>query len=190
MWLTIPVKKGKTIFVTPITDDKWRVKHRKALEQAYGLWINTPESKWLDIVLGDTTDQLCKALHIDTPRVTSTGLGGEEMGHKSELVLELCLNVGATQYLSGPFGRSYLDVPAFDQAGIEVLFHDYPSDGDNGLSAVHHLFTGAVKWAKTSLDYSQPSEAEEAPRVPLPALVDQDPGDQHQDPEVRILGLS
>ncbi len=175
MWLTIPVGKHRTIYTTGIAGDKWRDKHKKALEQAYGLWVVLPDSHWLDIVLAETTHQLCKGLHIDTPRVTSTGLGGEEMGHKSELVLELCRNVGADQYLSGPHGRDYLDIPAFTRAGIEVLYHDYPSDGDNGLSAVHHLFTGAVKWAKTSLDYSPPSEAAGA------YLVDQDPADQHQE---------
>ena len=77
--------------------------------------------------------------------------------------------VDMTQYLSGPQGRNYLDLPSFEKAGIEVLYHDYPSDGDNGLSAVHHLFTGAVKWEQTSLDYSLASEAAVAdPVAPLP----------------------
>jgi hypothetical protein len=105
------------------------------------------------------------------------------MGHKSELVLELCRNVGATQYLSGPQGRDYLDLPRFEKAGIEVLYHDYPHDGDNGLSAVHHLFTGAVKWAKTSLDYSLASEAAVAdPQDPHPDPADPEAADPTSEP--------
>ena len=33
--------------------------------------------------------------------------------------------VEANSYLSGPFGRDYLDLSAFDEAGINVDFHDY-----------------------------------------------------------------
>ena len=36
-----------------------------------------------------------------------------------------CREVGATTYLSGPFGRDYLDVERFERSGIRVLFHDY-----------------------------------------------------------------
>ena len=39
--------------------------------------------------------------------------------------MELCIKVGATTYLSGPFGRDYLDASAFEKAGIELLYHDY-----------------------------------------------------------------
>ena len=46
-------------------------------------------------------------------------------GRKSELVLNICKELGATEYLSGPFGRDYLDLPSFERAGIEVAFHDY-----------------------------------------------------------------
>jgi len=181
MWLTIPVEKGKPINQTRLARaGPWGLKHIKAQEQAYGSFIRLLYTDRLAPLLAHTTKQLLEALEITTPMVTSTGLGGVDMGRKSDLVLNLCRNVGATQYLSGPQGRAYLDVPAFDKAGIEVGYHDYPYDGDNGLSAVHHLFTGAVQWEQTSAHFSRDSEAEAAP-LPDHLL----PGDP--DP---ILGLS
>ena len=37
--------------------------------------------------------------------------------------------MGANTYLSGGFGREYLDIAAFERAAVEVVFHqyDYPS---------------------------------------------------------------
>ena len=46
-------------------------------------------------------------------------------GRKDELVLNLCQEVGATTYLSGPLGRHYLCEEKFREAGIEVIYHDY-----------------------------------------------------------------
>ena len=45
--------------------------------------------------------------------------------NKSDLVLTICQKFGATKYLSGPLGRDYLNIKDFDDAGIEVLYHDY-----------------------------------------------------------------
>ena len=39
--------------------------------------------------------------------------------------LNLCRHVGATPYISGPFGRDYLCEERFIQAGIEITYHDY-----------------------------------------------------------------
>jgi hypothetical protein len=46
-------------------------------------------------------------------------------GLKDELVLNLCLEVGATQYLSGPLGRQYLQEDSFAASGIELVYQDY-----------------------------------------------------------------
>lgn len=181
MWLTVPVEKGKPINETKIIGTTWKRKHEAALRQAY--------EYELDFGTGPS-DNLMRAVEAAlpwqfetraVPTTYSSWHGGSKLGVKSDLVLNLCKNVGADTYLSGPQGRNYLDLPAFDKAGIEVLYHDYPSDGDNGLSAVHHLFTGAVQWAKTSLDYSHHSEAEQDPGDHPDPLQDQDPGDQQED---------
>jgi hypothetical protein len=44
---------------------------------------------------------------------------------KSERLLELCRNLGATTYLSGPAAGDYLDVALFREAGIQVEWMDY-----------------------------------------------------------------
>ena len=46
-------------------------------------------------------------------------------GEKSELILNLCNEVSAKSYISGPLGRDYLDINSFKKAGIDVLFHNY-----------------------------------------------------------------
>jgi hypothetical protein len=62
-------------------------------------------------------------LGIETEIVRSSELEPTET--KSALILELCIKVAASVYLSGPFGREYLDLTAFESAGIRVAFHDY-----------------------------------------------------------------
>ena len=47
------------------------------------------------------------------------------VGAKSELVLNLCRAVSASHYISGPFGREYLDRSVFEEANIGLSFHDY-----------------------------------------------------------------
>jgi hypothetical protein len=49
----------------------------------------------------------------------------ESVGTKSALLANLCVEAGAQTYISGPFGREYIDRSVFERAGIELLFHDY-----------------------------------------------------------------
>lgn len=46
-------------------------------------------------------------------------------GTKSELVLDMCRQLGADTYIFGALGRDYADVAAFEQAGVEVRFQEY-----------------------------------------------------------------
>jgi hypothetical protein len=46
-------------------------------------------------------------------------------GVKGDLIFDLCRRTGATTYLSGPFGRDYLDEAVFQAAGIAVEYHDF-----------------------------------------------------------------
>ena len=64
------------------------------------------------------------ALGIRTPMVASSSL--KISGSKSDMVLNLCREAGADVYLSGDgASRSYLDVPAFERAGIRVLWQKF-----------------------------------------------------------------
>jgi hypothetical protein len=140
-WLTVPVStKGRSSKVT-IQDVEinnevpWGRKHWNTLQANYAraphfenhkpFFENVFQEPWERLLplLENTNSYLLDALDIRTPLVRSSELDPKE--RKSELVLELCKKVGATTYISGPFGRGYLDLPAFESANIEVVFHEY-----------------------------------------------------------------
>jgi hypothetical protein len=140
-WLTVPVAtKGRfgnlTLDQLELTaDEGWARKHALSISQNYrkanhfpAYWPAFEElyrRRWsrLADLAKEMTRRHLDALGIATPVEYSSSL--KVQGAKSELVLRLCQAVGATAYLSGPFGRSYLDLPEFQRAGIKVVFHDY-----------------------------------------------------------------
>ena len=84
------------------------------------------DARWEQLVpLNEAFIELCReALEITTPIVRSSHL--KITGAKSEMVLNMCKEVGAEAYLSGGgASRSYLDVAAFEKAGIRVLWQDF-----------------------------------------------------------------
>ncbi|TWO68956.1 WbqC family protein [Caenimonas sedimenti] len=139
LWLTVPVvgaSRQPAINAAEIdTTQGWQQRHRRTLEQAYGktphfaalagLLETSYGTPWtrLNDLLAVQRGWLLDALGIGTRIVTSSQLGVP--GSKSELILRLCEAVGATVYLSGPFGRDYLDASAFERSGIALRFHDY-----------------------------------------------------------------
>lgn len=141
MWLTIPVEKGKPINETRVTDGGWIRKHKAALRQAYGLTFHYSTHNMLTDHLYPTTRRLLEELGLHPSVLLSSRLGGERLGAKSDLVLNLCREVGATVYLSGVHGRDYLNLPSFEKVGIEVHFHEYPIE-QPVLSALHYLYGG------------------------------------------------
>jgi hypothetical protein len=140
-WLSVPLlTKGKfgdlAIDTIAIANERpWARKHWETLRLAYRkaphfadespYWEEVLGRRWerlIDLQRETLTHQL-DALDITTELRSSAELGVE--GAKAELVLNLCKAVGATVYLSGPLGRDYLDQADFDEAGIELRFHDY-----------------------------------------------------------------
>lgn len=141
-WLTIPVKTGGKFGYLPISDleidnaRNWSRKHAQALKSNYsqapffkahaGYFDGVYGKEWphLAPLAAETTKYLLDALEIRPQLVLASELKPE--GAKSQLVLDICRRVGATTYISGPFGRDYLNLAEFSSAGIKVLFHDYP----------------------------------------------------------------
>lgn len=140
-WLTVPLKtKGKfgelAIKDIEIANDlNWREKHWQTLRLNYGKARYAAEHlpffegiyarPWaqLNDLLRETTRYLIEKLGIRTPIVYSSEMKVE--GRKSDLVLNICRQVGATTYLSGALGKGYLDEPSFAQEGIKVCYQDY-----------------------------------------------------------------
>ena len=58
-------------------------------------------------------------LGIDTPYILSSELNVE--GSKSELLVNLCREVGASTYLSGQGGLDYLDLELFSGINVEIF---------------------------------------------------------------------
>lgn len=138
-WLTVPLcgnSPSKRIDEL-MTDEEsnWRLKHLRTLDQFYA---KTPffkeHRRWLESLLLEKTSSLLQTLlplasrlqaelGMNTPTVQASSLSVDST--KSQLILDLCLAVHATTYLSGPFGRTYLDLAAFAKQGVKVLFHTY-----------------------------------------------------------------
>lgn len=144
-WFTVPVVQRsqletiveKRIDNTTSGNDRWwGPKHYKTLCYAYREaphfdayaprlrdLLETPQERLLDLNLL-LLDFLRDAFDIRTPLALSSEIGAG--GRKSELLLNLCREVGATVFLGGLGGsRHYLDVEAFERAGIEVRWQNF-----------------------------------------------------------------
>lgn len=139
-WLTVPLKKGPSadnelICNVRINDNGWQKKHLKTLQQSYAKSLALIEHEvWLtDIyhhdwellaaLLKNTTQYILDYLEINTPVLYSSEMN--VAGHKSERILNFCKEVGADHYLSGPFGKDYLEDQQFEKNGISISYHDY-----------------------------------------------------------------
>jgi hypothetical protein len=73
--------------------------------------------------MGEVTGYLLEVFGIRTKIYFSSQMKGR--GKKDELVLNLCRELGATVYLSGPMGRKYLREELFGEHNIAVRYDDY-----------------------------------------------------------------
>lgn len=84
------------------------------------------ESRWerLSDLNGRLIGFCREALDIRTPLLASSTLS--IAGAKSDMVLNMCREAGATAYLAGDgASRRYLDVDAFERAGIRVIWQEF-----------------------------------------------------------------
>lgn len=142
-WLTIPVStKGKFGYL-PINQveisDKGRfiTKHLSSIRNSYSrsrmsdayfqdferIYSSSFGNPYLLPFINVVTEYQLSALEIDTKIIMSSSLNLKQS--KSDLILEICQALNASEYLSGPFGRQYLNLLSFQQAGIKVTYHEY-----------------------------------------------------------------
>jgi WbqC-like protein family len=140
-WLTVPIKTagrfGKlSISDLEIADEKpWAAKHWNTVRLSYSkapffqeharFFEDSYSRRWTRLadLLEATTDYLFNAFGIATKRYLASQL--KVGGKKDELVVNICRELGATVYLSGPLGRNYLREELFQEHGIAVQYHDY-----------------------------------------------------------------
>ncbi|ACB62659.1 WbqC-like family protein [Burkholderia ambifaria MC40-6] len=141
-WLTVPVRvKGRyhqSIRETEIDGTEWAEQHWMRLRQNYARAPHfaryAPELEALYLHgRHDTLSALNLAmltwvnrqLGIATRMSSSSDYTLE--GDRTDKLLNLCLQAGATEYLSGPAARDYLDESRFAAAQVAVRWFDYPA---------------------------------------------------------------
>ncbi|HEY2799101.1 MAG TPA: WbqC family protein [Chthoniobacterales bacterium] len=139
-WLTIAVEvKGRyhqKIKDTVINDSDWARKHWATIVHSYSraphfstyrelfenLYLGS-EEKMLSSINHRFLQALCQVLGISTPLTWS--MNYQLVGDKTERLVSLCRQAGATSYLSGPAAKAYLEEALFQNEGISVSYMDY-----------------------------------------------------------------
>jgi len=140
-WLTIPINTKGDETERPINeirlteDTNWKRKHFQALKSNYSrseyfkdhydFFEDVYRQDWQMLLpfITSINEYLFNLLKIKTKIIFSSSLN---LNHsKSELILEICKITKATKYISGPFGRDYLNKNSFSENNIDLEFHDY-----------------------------------------------------------------
>ena len=157
-WLTIPVKvTGKytqKIQETEIEDPNWAEKHWRVPCHAYARAKCFPEFKdcFQEAYLGSRHTLLSEVNHRFI-RVVTEILGIKTRlswsrdypcatADPTERLLAILRALGATEYLSGPSARAYLDVGRLELEGIKVTWMDY--SGYPAYEQLHPPFEHSV----------------------------------------------
>lgn len=139
-WLTIPVNVKRKFFQkinqTQISNPKWATEHWKALSQNYARAPHFLAYRKIfeNLYLGCTSlslsevnyrflSAICKLLHIKTRLSWSSDYRIIE--GKTERLIDLCQQAKATEYISGPSAKDYIDPVLFKKAGIKLTYMDY-----------------------------------------------------------------
>lgn len=141
-WLTIPVAvKGnfsQRIKNTQISDLRWSRKHWESIVHNYAkarcfdlyrelfedLYLGL-EEEFLSRVNYLFLTAICKMLGIETKISWSEDY--TLVDGKTERLVSICKQAGATTYISGPAARDYLDQTLFDEENIALEYMDYSS---------------------------------------------------------------
>ena len=163
-WLTVPVKvKGKyhqTIKETEIDGQDWAKKHWGAIMQNYK---KTPHYKeiaellepiylqghytHLSVLNRKLIEVICTYLNITTKITSSSDY--QLIDGKTERLVDLCVQAGATEYISGPAAKDYAEPSLFEDKAIKLSWFDYSGyneypqlwgDFEHGVTILDLLF--------------------------------------------------
>jgi hypothetical protein len=140
-WLTIPVRTagrlGQPIRDVEIADGGWSRRHWQAIQTHYRgarhfdelapalaeLYRQTGTERSLSRVNEIWLRAICDWLGLTT-RITRS-MDYELRGDRVDRLVDLCEQLGATEYLTGPSARAYLDEERFARRRIRVVWMDY-----------------------------------------------------------------
>jgi len=140
-WLTMPVKTAQKFGHLAINDIEinnntpWQKKHWNSI------FFNYKKSKYFDVYAEQLNqfyqqkwESLAQALkwqlnfHLSALSIDTSIIYSSEQNYqstKSSLVLDICKTNNASNYLSGIFGKDYLDLEQFNKQEINVKFQQY-----------------------------------------------------------------
>lgn len=140
-WLTISVEaKGhyeSAIDEIHIADPKWMDAHLATLKHVYGrasafsstwAWLEPAYEGLRGIPLLTTINERLMQAIMDKLGIVTPIRRSREFAPplgKNERLLSICKDLGATEYLSGPAARHYIDTDLWHAAGIDVKFKSY-----------------------------------------------------------------
>lgn len=137
-WLSIPVGQNisRRIRDVELPDDGWQERHWQTLAQNYR---TAPHFKTVAALLEPLyrgprfthlsplnrafIEAICGYLGVTTKITNSwdyTMIEG-----KTERLADLCVQAGASDYISGPAAREYIDPAAFEARGVRLHWFDY-----------------------------------------------------------------
>jgi hypothetical protein len=140
MWLTIPVRVKnryrQKIREVVISDPRWNHRHWKSIVHNYsrakyfpvyrelfdGLYLGSTE-RFLSQINYRFLTAVCEILGISTK--LSWSMDYRLVEGKTERLVDLCKQAGATEYISGPTAKGYIDEELFRSEGITLRYMDY-----------------------------------------------------------------
>jgi hypothetical protein len=137
-WLTVPIKSRfpQSIQETEIGDPAWKERHWKTLAQNYGPapHFDAYRARFEELYLGCEERMLsrlnyrflsaiCEILGIKTRFSWASEYPAVE--GKTERLVEWCKQLGATEYVSGPAAKDYMNESLFAKERIAVRYMDY-----------------------------------------------------------------
>jgi len=141
-WLTIPVLSGGRPLIRDVEIDNhtnWRKKHVESLKQSYGkapyfdlyfppvARMYAREWTLLYCFTCSLVERLRIMLGIGSKVLLSSGFH-HKSGDRVQRLIDICVGLGADEFLEGSTGRSYLEGEGeelFAQNGIRVVYQDY-----------------------------------------------------------------
>jgi len=138
VWLTIPVgnQNDRRICDVQIRDATWTRKHWMTIEQSYRKAPHFAQYErfvrdiyartWTS--LSELNQTVIRSIARDLLGITTEFRDSREfvLQHsKSDRLLSLLQQLGATRYITGPAAQAYLDVDRYARAGIQVEWKDY-----------------------------------------------------------------
>ncbi|TQR32565.1 WbqC family protein [Brevibacillus brevis] len=133
-WLTIPITGNLTDVISEkrLASDRWMMKHWKSIQSAYRSAPNWElYAEKIEFLYQQRYSTLLEAnqaffiflmdsLKINTQVVFLSEL--QVTGEKSDLVLNICKELCATEYISGYGSKSYLNEKKFIESGVEINY--------------------------------------------------------------------